>query len=116
MVLRRIDKSHESQASLFGGQNVIGAEIFSDLSTGSILHTKRERIGDADDILVDETNRPQYVLLNMGTSRLGRFVLLPVDRVKVDSETGCFYAVNMTKDAAERLPEFNPRMEREPLA
>lgn len=116
MVLRRIDRASESQRCLFDGQNVIGAEIFSDLPAGSILHTERERIGDVDDILVDESNRPQYVLLNVGTSRLGRFVLLPINRVQVDPETGRFYATNMAKDAAERLPEFNPRIEREPLA
>jgi len=68
-----------------------------------------EKIGTVSDVLVDEEGLFRYFVVDLGFWILGKKVLLPVGRSRLDHNSNCIYAVGMTKEQAENLPEFNDR-------
>lgn len=78
---------------------------------GHGVYTERdEKIGTVNDVLVDEEGHFRYFIVDLGFWIFGKKVLLPVGRTRVDYDADRVYAVGLTREQAEDLPEFNEDM------
>jgi uncharacterized protein (TIGR02271 family) len=87
----------------FDGADVKGLDVFAGRTT--------EKIGSIYDVLVDETGRFRYFVIDTGFWVFGKKVLLPVGRCHVDPEAQRIHALGISsKEQAEKLPEYDDRM------
>lgn len=70
------------------------------------LDKANEKIGKVSDTLVDEEGNFRYFVIDLGSWMLGKKVLLPVGRSRIDYEAQRIYAIGMTKQQAEALPKL----------
>ncbi|MBD2456954.1 DUF2382 domain-containing protein [Nostoc sp. FACHB-87] len=68
-----------------------------------------EKIGTVNDVLVDDEGHFRYLVVDLGFWIFGKKVLLPVGRSRIDYGRDRVYAVGMTREQAEDLPEFDER-------
>lgn len=73
---------------------------------GLDLYTGNDKIGSVDDVLVDDEGQLRYLVINTGVWLLGKKVLFPIGRARIDYERDRVYADNLTKAQVEALPEF----------
>jgi uncharacterized protein (TIGR02271 family) len=66
-----------------------------------------DKIGTVSDVLVDEEGHFRYLVVDLGFWIFGKKVLLPIGRSRIDYNTDRVYAIGMTREQAEALPEFN---------
>ena len=99
MALLKIKDFDPNYKETFGGYDLKGASVYSEVSD--------EKIGSVDDLLVDEQGHFRYFIVDIGVWGFGKKVLLPVGRSQVDSEGKRVYALGFTKEQAEHLPEFS---------
>jgi uncharacterized protein (TIGR02271 family) len=66
-----------------------------------------EKIGSVEDVLVDDSGHFRYLVINTGIWILGKRVLLPIGRARIEYHRKRVYAENLTKSQVEALPEFN---------
>ena len=69
-----------------------------------------EKIGSVHDIIVDETGRFRYLVIDTGFWIFGKKVLLPIGRASVSYSQERIYAKGLTKEQAEDLPEYDEDM------
>lgn len=87
----------------FEGKDIKGFEAY----TGE----RDQKIGTVKDVLVDESGRFRYLVIDTGVWVLGKKVLLPVGRSRMDLDSRRVYAMGLTsKEQAERLPDYDPSM------
>jgi uncharacterized protein (TIGR02271 family) len=77
---------------------------------GMDLYAGRERVGAVEDVLVDESGKFRYFVINTGVWILGKKVLLPIGRARIEYSEGRVYADSLTKEQVEALPEFSDDM------
>jgi uncharacterized protein (TIGR02271 family) len=97
MVLHKIKDFNPNYKEHFGGREIKGLDVY----------TADEKIGSVEDVLVDDEGRFRYLVINTGMWVLGKKVLLPIGRARVDDNSKRVYATNLTKAQVEALPEFN---------
>ena len=87
-------------------------EIFGgeDIKSFSVYDYTNDKIGSVYDVIVDETGRFRYLVLDTGFWIFGKKVLLPVGRASVDYAQERVYAKGLTKEQAENLPEYDDDM------
>jgi uncharacterized protein (TIGR02271 family) len=73
---------------------------------GLDVYVADEKIGSVEDILVDDDGQFRYLVINTGIWILGKKVLLPIGRAKIDDKAHRVYAQNLTKEQVEALPQF----------
>ena len=73
---------------------------------GLDLYAGSDKIGSVDDVLVDDEGQLRYLVINTGVWILGKKVLFPIGRARIDYERDRVYADNLTKAQVEALPEF----------
>ncbi|MCC0176830.1 DUF2382 domain-containing protein [Waterburya agarophytonicola K14] len=88
-------------------QDVFGGE---DIKSFSVYDYQNDKIGSVYDILVDETGRFRYLVIDTGFWIFGKKVLLPIGRASVDYSQERVYAKGLTKEEAENLPEYDDDM------
>ncbi len=82
----------------------------SDLKGMGVYTQADEKIGTIHDILVDEDGQFRYLVVDLGFWIFGKQVLLPVGRSQIDQSSDRVYAIGMTREQAENLPEFSDRL------
>ncbi|MGL5872908.1 MAG: PRC-barrel domain-containing protein [Xenococcaceae cyanobacterium] len=83
---------------IFGGNDLKGDSVYSDAE---------EKIGDVYDILVDESGRFRYLVVNTGFLGIGKKLLLPVGRARIDAGQDRIYATGLNQEQAQHLPEYH---------
>jgi uncharacterized protein (TIGR02271 family) len=73
---------------------------------GLSMYAGTDKIGSIDDILVDEEGKFRYLIVDSGGWIMGKKVLLPIGRARIDYTSKRVYADNLTKAQVEALPEF----------
>ena len=68
---------------------------------GMDLYAGTERVGAVEDVLVDESGKFRYFVINTGVWFLGKKVLLPIGRARIEYAEGRVYADSLTKDQVE---------------
>ncbi|GAB4243131.1 MAG: hypothetical protein Kow0049_32610 [Stanieria sp.] len=102
MVLAKIaDVYPDYKDDIFGGD---------DIKKFSVYSSNNEKIGSVHDILVDETGRFRYFVIDTGFWIFGKKVLLPVGRANVDYAQERIYAIGLTEEQANQLPEYDENM------
>lgn len=86
---------------IFGGE---------DIKSFSVYDQTNDKIGSIHDIIVDESGRFRYLVLDTGFWIFGKKVLLPVGRASIDYSQQRVYANSFTKEQAENLPEYDDSM------
>ena len=102
MALAKIaDLYPDYKQDIFGGK---------DIKSYSVYDYQNDKIGSVHDIIVDETGRFRYLVIDTGFWIFGKKVLLPIGRAKVDYNQERIYAEGFTKEQAENLPEYDDDM------
>lgn len=86
---------------IFGGDDIKGYDVYAE---------NDEKIGSVYDLLIDESGRFRYFVIDIGFWIFGKKVLLPVGRARIDMGQHRVYATGMTKEQVENLPEYNENM------
>lgn len=91
------------RADAFDGGDVKGLDVYAGRS--------EEKIGSIQDVLVDQTGRFRYFVIDTGFWIFGKKVLLPIGRCRVDVDGRRIYAIGISsKEQAANLPEYDDRM------
>jgi uncharacterized protein (TIGR02271 family) len=83
---------------IFGGDDIKGYDVYAE---------NEEKIGSVYDMLIDESGRFRYFVIDTGFWIFGKKVLLPVGRTRIDVGQHRVYATGMTKEQVENLPEYD---------
>ncbi|HAA29436.1 MAG TPA: photosystem reaction center subunit H [Cyanobacteria bacterium UBA8553] len=98
MILLKLADFYPNHKALLGEDDIKGYDVYAQTD---------EKIGDVYDVLVDESGRFRYFVIDTGLWIFGKKVLLPVGRARTDYDRHRVYATGMTKEQAENLPEYN---------
>ena len=99
MALHKLTEFDPNYRETFQGNDIKTMGVYAEGSD--------ERIGSVGDVLVDEEGRFRYLIVDLGFWIFGKKVLLPVGRSRVDHNADRVYAIGMTKEQAENLPEYD---------
>lgn len=100
MYLMKIkDFNSNYKQEIFGGEDVVGFDVYTDINN--------EKVGTIHDILVDESGRLRYIVIDTGWWIFGKKVLLPTGRCRIDYANHNLYASGLTKDQVEHLPDYD---------
>lgn len=99
MVLFKLEDFDSDYRNTFGGDEIKGYDVYAERND--------EKIGTLKNILVDESGKFRYFVVDTGFWIFGKQVLLPVGRSSIDQNARHINAVGFTKEQAENLPEFN---------
>jgi uncharacterized protein (TIGR02271 family) len=98
MTLLKLADFYPNHKAVLGEYDIKGYDVYAQTD---------EKIGSVDDVLVDESGRFRYFVIDTGLWIFGKKVLLPVGRARTDYDRHRVYATGMTKEQAENLPEYN---------
>jgi uncharacterized protein (TIGR02271 family) len=99
MVLYKLEEFDENYQDAFGGDDLKNYDVYSDIDN--------DKIGSVKNIMVDETGRFRYFIVDTGFWIFGKNILLPVGRSRIDASDRQIYAIGLTKEQAQELPEFS---------
>ncbi len=100
-LLKIADLYPNYKEDLFGGD---------DIKNFAVYDYNNDKIGSVYDIIVDETGRFRYLVIDTGFWIFGKKVLLPVGRASIHYSDKRVYASGLTKEQAENLPEYDDDM------
>lgn len=98
MALYKLHDFDPNYKDHFNGDDIKGLDVYS--------QNQDEKIGSIHDALVDESGQFRYLIVDTGFWVFGKKVMLPVGLSRIDYNNHRVY-VNMSKEQAENLPEFN---------
>jgi uncharacterized protein (TIGR02271 family) len=102
MALYKLEDFDADYKDSFQGNEIKGLGVYTEGSD--------EKIGTVSDALVDEEGHFRYLIVDLGFWIFGKKVLLPVGRSRIDYNADRIYAVGMTRQQADDLPEFNDNL------
>jgi uncharacterized protein (TIGR02271 family) len=88
-------------------EDIFGGE---DIKSFSVYDHTNDKIGSVYDIIVDETGKFRYLVIDTGFWVFGKKVLLPVGRASIDYAQERIYAKDLTKEQVESLPQYDDNM------
>jgi uncharacterized protein (TIGR02271 family) len=100
MALHKIKDFNPDYKEHFGDRDIKGLDVY----------VADDKIGSVDDVLVDDGGQFRYLVINTGAWIIGKKVLLPIGRARVDDNAKRVYAIELTKAQVEALPEFTNDM------
>lgn len=102
MALYKLDDFDPNYRDTFQGDDIKGLGVYAEGTD--------EKIGSISDVLVDDEGHFRYLVVDLGFWIFGKKVLLPIGRARIDYNVDRVYAIGMTRQQAEDLPEFNERL------
>jgi uncharacterized protein (TIGR02271 family) len=84
----------------FEDQDVIGYDFCA----------SADKVGTVDDLLVDDTGKIRYLIVNTGVWILGKKVLLPIGRSRIDYSGHRIVVDGLTRTQVEALPSYDGNM------
>lgn len=100
MPLHKIRDFDPNYREHFEDQDIIGYDLYADA----------DKVGSVDDLLVDDTGKIRYLVINTGFWVLGKQLLLPIGRAQVDYSGRRIAANGLTRAQVEALPQYNGNM------
>jgi uncharacterized protein (TIGR02271 family) len=101
MALLKLEDFDPNYRETFAGDDIKGLGVYTESD---------EKVGTVSDVLVDEQGHFRYLVVDLGFWIFGKKVLLPIGRSRIDYNADRVYALGMTREQAENLPEFSDRM------
>jgi uncharacterized protein (TIGR02271 family) len=102
MALYKLEDFDPQYRDTFNGNDIKGLGVYTQAND--------EKIGTVNDVLVDEEGHFRYLVVDLGFWIFGKKVLLPIGRTRIDYGSDRVYAIGLTRQQAEDLPEFNERL------
>jgi uncharacterized protein (TIGR02271 family) len=102
MVLYKLEDFDPQYRNTFEGSDIKGLGVYTERTD--------DKIGTVNDALVDEEGHFRYLVVDLGFWIFGKKVLLPIGRTRIDYNNERVYAIGLTREQAENLPEFNERL------
>lgn len=99
MTLYKLEDFEPNYRDSFGKDDIYGYDVYTDINN--------EKVGTIKHIMVDESGRFRYFVVDTGFWVFGKQVLLPVGRSQIDYSNRRVYALGLTKQQVESLPEFS---------
>lgn len=87
-------------------RETLGDGQIGDLDSYSIYAHGDDRVGTAKDLLVDESGRFRYLVVDTGPWIFGKNVLLPIGLARFDYDQSRIYVNGLSKSQIENLPEY----------
>lgn len=100
MPLHKIRDFDPDYRTHFEDQDIIGYDLYAGA----------DKVGSVDDLLVDDTGKIRYLLINTGAWIFGKKVLLPVGRSRIDSAGRRVAVDGLSRTQVEALPEYDGNM------
>jgi uncharacterized protein (TIGR02271 family) len=97
MSLHKIKDFDPDYRSHFEDHDVIGYDLYAGA----------DKVGSVDDLLVDETGKFRYLIINTGAWILGKKVLLPIGRARINYGDRRVDVNGLTRDQVEALPQYD---------
>ncbi len=98
MTLAKLTELDNNYRDIAGGEDITNFDVYSDINN--------DKVGSIKDILVDEEGHFRYLIVDLGFLIFGKKVLLPIGRSRISYSERRVYAIGMTREQAEKLPEF----------
>jgi len=70
------------------------------------VYSGSDKIGPVEDLLVDENGQFRYLVINTGTWIVGKKVLLPIGRSRIDESNHRIYVDGLTREQVKNLPAY----------
>ncbi len=99
MALYKVADYDPNYRDVFQGQDIKDMTVYAEGSD--------DKVGTVSDILVDDEGRFRYLIVDLGFWIFGKKVLMPVGRTRIDYNTSRIYALGVTREQAENLPEYD---------
>ncbi|HIK18334.1 MAG TPA: PRC-barrel domain-containing protein [Leptolyngbyaceae cyanobacterium M33_DOE_097] len=96
MPLYKIQDFAPNYREHFGDRDLVKFDVYS----GS------EKIGSVEDLLVDENGQFRYLVINTGVWIVGKKVLLPIGRSRIDDSSHRIYVDGLTREQVQNLPAY----------
>jgi uncharacterized protein (TIGR02271 family) len=100
MPLHKIKDFDPDYRQHFDDQDIVGYDLYAG----------KDKVGSVDDLLVDDNGKIRYLIINTGTWILGKKVLLPIGRSRIDYKGHRITAEGLTRSQAEALPQYDGSM------
>ncbi|MBM0741999.1 DUF2382 domain-containing protein [Phormidium sp. CLA17] len=100
MPLHKIKDFDPDYRTHFDDQDIVGYDLYAG----------KDKVGSVDDLLVDDSGKLRYLIINTGTWILGKKVLLPIGRSRIDYKNHRITAEGLTRSQAEALPQYDGNM------
>ncbi|MBW4566333.1 MAG: DUF2382 domain-containing protein [Mojavia pulchra JT2-VF2] len=99
MPLQKISEFDPDYRNTLEGNDIKGMGVY--------VQGTDEKIGTVNDAVVDDQGTFRYLIVDLGFWIFGKKVLLPIGKSRIDSTADRIYVVGMTKEQAEKLPEYH---------
>ncbi|MBD3884484.1 DUF2382 domain-containing protein [Phormidium tenue FACHB-886] len=100
MALHKIKDFDPDYRSHFDGQDMLEYDLYSG----------NDKVGSIDDLLVDDQGNFRYFVINTGAWIVGKKVLLPIGRARINNADRRIYADGLTRQQVEALPKYDSDM------
>ncbi|MBI4781020.1 MAG: DUF2382 domain-containing protein [Oscillatoriophycideae cyanobacterium NC_groundwater_1537_Pr4_S-0.65um_50_18] len=100
MSLQKIKDFDPNYRDHFGDEDILGYDLYAGT----------EKVGNVDDMLVDETGNIRYLVINTGFWVLGKQFLLPIGRAQLDNRSRRVTVAGLTRAQVEALPQYDGKM------
>jgi uncharacterized protein (TIGR02271 family) len=100
MALHKIKDFDPEYRTHFEDQDLIGYHAYAG----------PEKIGSVDDLLVDDEGKIRYLVINTGFWIMGKQVLLPIGRARIDYQSQRIAVDGLTRTQVEELPKYDGSM------
>lgn len=100
MALHKIKDFDPEYRTHFEDQDIIGYHAYAG----------PEKIGSVDDLLVDDEGKIRYLVISTGFWIMGKQVLLPIGRARMDYQNQRISVDGLTRAQVEELPKYDGTM------
>ncbi|GAP94115.1 DUF2382 domain-containing protein [Leptolyngbya sp. NIES-2104] len=83
---------------------------FDDNIVGFDLYAGTDKVGSVEDLLVDDSGKLRYLIINTGAWIFGKKVLLPIGSAQIDSKGRRVVVNGLTRTQVEALPQYDGKM------
>ncbi|MBV8887081.1 MAG: PRC-barrel domain-containing protein [Chroococcidiopsidaceae cyanobacterium CP_BM_RX_35] len=97
MPLHKIRDFDPNYRDHFEAQDIIGYDLYA----------SSDKIGSIDNLLVDDAGKIRYLVVNTGVWILGKKVLLPIGRARIDYSGRRIAVDGLTRAQVEALPQYD---------
>ncbi|KAI9132322.1 DUF2382 domain-containing protein [Acaryochloris sp. CCMEE 5410] len=89
--------------SAFGGKDIKGLDVYAGAT--------EDKVGSVHDVLIDETGRMRYLVVDTGFWIFGKKVLVPFGRCRFGPSLERIHAIGLTsKEQLENMPDYEDDM------
>lgn len=99
MALYKFKEFYPDYKNTFGDSEIINIDSYS-------VYSGDDRIGSVDEVLVDDSGRFRYLVVDTGFWVFGKKVLLPIGLARFDYNNDRINVDGLTREQVQNLPDF----------